>query len=400
MEIDSQQYFYLMHKNERVVVLQIDTHTGTINNIGKKINPELLPVGGNLSKQSLIDWWNRRAIPKTRSGIEAALKILNMESVNSLLVSNLGLSLTDQYWINPVDNELDWDKINLYDNDFCDLIGDFFFSKNEEELDIKGKTVFLPSASLQGVLQKKWIIDDNGKRCLVKGNYGASCQQSLNEVFATEIHKKQNTMPYTEYSLISLTAEEDTGVGCISESFTSKDREFISAYDLCNSEKKLNDMSEYEFFIYLCSRNGLDSEYVRRFLDYQILSDFVITNRDRHFKNFGVLRDPDTLEFLDVAPIFDSGNAMFWDVATIPKSFNFYDIDVISFKKKEIKLLEYITNKNVFDLSKLPEDDFIKNLYIKDSNMSSERIEAIISAYKKKQEIVEMLQYGANRGSL
>ena len=40
------------------------------------------------------------------------------------------------------------------------------------------------------------------------------------------------------------------------------------------------------------------------FLDYMALSDFLISNTDRHFNNFGFLEDPDSLEFLSFAPFF------------------------------------------------------------------------------------------------
>lgn len=35
--------------------------------------------------------------------------------------------------------------------------------------------------------------------------------------------------------------------------------------------------------------------------------DFLIMNEDRHLNNFGIIRDVNTLKWLDVAPIFDNG---------------------------------------------------------------------------------------------
>ena len=48
-------------------------------------------------------------------------------------------------------------------------------------------------------------------------------------------------------------------------------------------------------------------------MDYQIMSDFLLTNTDRHLLNLGVLRDPVSLQFICPAPIFDTGNAMFFN---------------------------------------------------------------------------------------
>ena len=41
--------------------------------------------------------------------------------------------------------------------------------------------------------------------------------------------------------------------------------------------------------------------------------DFIIANTDRHYNNFGFLRNPDTLKWLGLAPVFDSGTSMFHD---------------------------------------------------------------------------------------
>ena len=38
--------------------------------------------------------------------------------------------------------------------------------------------------------------------------------------------------------------------------------------------------------------------------------DFLIMNEDRHLNNFGVIRDVNTLKWLDVAPIFDNGQSL------------------------------------------------------------------------------------------
>ena len=37
---------------------------------------------------------------------------------------------------------------------------------------------------------------------------------------------------------------------------------------------------------------------------------FLIMNEDRHLNNFGVIRDVNTLKWIDVAPIFDNGQSL------------------------------------------------------------------------------------------
>ena len=38
--------------------------------------------------------------------------------------------------------------------------------------------------------------------------------------------------------------------------------------------------------------------------------DYIIANEDRHFNNFGIIRNSDTLEWVSAAPIFDSGTSL------------------------------------------------------------------------------------------
>jgi len=41
-----------------------------------------------------------------------------------------------------------------------------------------------------------------------------------------------------------------------------------------------------------------------------ITLDYIIANEDRHFTNFGFVRNADTLDWLGAAPIFDSGTSL------------------------------------------------------------------------------------------
>ena len=50
---------------------------------------------------------------------------------------------------------------------------------------------------------------------------------------------------------------------------------------------------------------------LRNYLDYMILSDFVLSGRDRHLSNVSILRDADSLQFVMPAPIYDSGKCLF-----------------------------------------------------------------------------------------
>ena len=146
-------------------------------------------------------------------------------------------------------------------------------------------------------------------------------------------------------------------------------------------------MSMYEHFIHVCTKNGLDEGAVRTFLEYQILSDFVLTNTDRHLNNFGVLRNTHTLEFIGMAPIFDSGNSMFWDKPKMPLYSDLDDIEVNSFRPTEMKMLKLVTNKSLLDLNKLPTEDELRAIYEMDTLIPY--VDSILLGYRKKIAMLE-----------
>ena len=210
-------YFYLMHKDDAVAVLKIDPLSGACLKAEVVGPAELVPIGGQRSVLDLRKWWNNRSVPVTQGFIDRILKQNGIDSTRVYLAKNLGLSLIDHYWVKPYDSDLTWASVNLFDNDFRDEIGDLSL-KNEinasESIDLIGKTLFYPSASLQGDLAKKWICQD-GERYLIKGNYGSTYQQSVNEVIASEFHRLQNAFTYTEYRLCDIDVLGGKGIGCI-----------------------------------------------------------------------------------------------------------------------------------------------------------------------------------------
>ena len=371
-------YFFLMHRNNIICPVTIDQVTGTMLKVGKPGDPELLPPGGCTDAAALRKWWQRRAVPKSQGNIQHILQQLHIATPQEYLVKNLGLSLTDHYWIKPLDMELTWEQVNFFQNDFQDPVGDMQFSEDSSNLYLP-KNAYSPSSSLQGDLQKKWILLQ-GKRCLVKGNHGSHSQESLNEVAASLIHQKQGQFAYTEYRPIRMPDSDQ--IFCICESFTSSNLEFIPAIDVVESKKKDNAVSLYEHFITVCKEHGLGENSTRSFLEYQILTDFVLTNVDRHLNNFGVLRNTKTLEWVSMAPIFDSGNSMFWKNPRLPEYDDLRNIEVNSFRTRESQLLGYVKTPEVLNLNKLPEPEELRSIYNKDEMIPC--IDSILLGYQKK----------------
>ena len=390
--IISDSNFYLMHKNIIVLSLKIG-HDGKIEKYEE--NPSEVkhqPFGTFGNKHRFIKWWEDRAVPSTRHDAKPALKKLGYTSTGNMLVDNLGLSLNDCYWIKPIGSDLNWKDINLFTNKFEDDFGTLNLNA-KATVNLKNKTIF--SATSQGELQKKWCIDKDGKRFMVKGNYGNSYQQSVNELFATELHKKQGFKNYTPYYKTTIDIGKQTkGIGCSSYCFCSEKVESISAWDIIESRVKPNHISTFEHFRSICLENGINQKEFDDYFDYLIMSDFLLTNTDRHMNNVAILRNPDTLKFIGIAPIYDTGNSMFYrsDMVDL-RHINPYKIEVTSFAKYETKMLRLVKNRKALDLSKT---DMDFSIYTKVGHLDEKRVSELERLYNIKKEILKGFQEGNN----
>ena len=370
----AEQSYELMHKDDVVASLQLDDLSGAILKVTPGTNLELLPLGGSQGADSLRKWWLRRAVPISQGNIAALLQQEGIPSTQSLLVRNLGLSLSDHYWIKPQKSDLTWKDVSPFSNAFGDLS------------ETASAQFYSPEAALQGDLIKKWVIVDD-TRCLLKGNRGANSQQSLNEVLASMLHEKQGFSNHVRYCPVKFTGSAGEQYDCICEDFASEALEFIPAIDVVDSEKKDNAVSTYEHFIHVCAEHGLSEQEVRGFLEYQVLTDFVLTNTDRHLNNFGILRDSQTLKFVRMAPIFDSGNSMFWDAPRLPERSDCTEITVNSFRKTEAELLKLVTDRSRVHMALLPSRNEIAELYAKDDSIAF--VDSILTGYEKKKALLE-----------
>ena len=379
--------YVLMHRDDPVCTVTIDSESGTMLRVSKPESPELLPPGGNIDAEALRGWWSRRAVPVSQGHILRILESAGIAGTQKYLVKNLGLSLTDHYWIRPLSADYGWQDINLFTNSFIDPVGELQFSGTEAVPPELPPDVFSPGSSLQGDLRKKWVIV-NGERFLCKANRGGNSQESLNETAASLLHGQQGRMPYVSYSLLPMQAGPK--YGCMCAAFTSDSLELVSAFDAVQSEKKPNDRSVYEQLIYICGLHGLPEDRMRSFLEYEIVTDFILTNTDRHLRNIGMLRDTETLRYTGPAPIFDSGSSMFWNDPLLPLRGDLRSIEVNSFRSREMQLLKLIRGCNTVDPGRLPAEEELSLLYSVDPLIAG--LDSILLGYRKKIDILQELK--------
>ncbi len=336
----------LMHKRIPVAELRLDDATGIIQKIETVFSVEHLPVGisvknNTVDRNSFNDWWTERSIPASRSGVREALETLGITDTKSLLVRCYGLSLSDQYWICPEENKLAWDDINFFVNDFSEDIGDILFgdARNSNAINFAS-----PDSTSDGNLKKRWKIID-GKRCLVKGGSNPYRQQPLNEAIATEIMKRLHILcvPYT------VTWNKGAPYSICAD-FVGENTELVTAWRIFQTRKQANSVSVYQHFVDCAEALGIPD--VVPFLDRMIVLDYLILNEDRHLNNFGALRNAETLEWLGMAPIYDSGSSLGYD-KTVPLMKDRDEITCKPFKKHHDEQLKLVSSFDWIDFSVL-----------------------------------------------
>lgn len=371
----------LMHKRILVAEIELDDATGFIQKIGEIYAPEHLPVGVSV-KNGMVDrsdfnaWWTDRSIPASRSGIREALEMLEIADTKLLLIRCYGLSLSDQYWIKPDGSDLTWEAINFFDNPFSDDVGDVLFGTPKKENALNFSS---PDNTSDGFLKKRWKIMD-GKRCLVKGGSNPFRQQPFNEVIATEIMKRLG-IPHVPYTLIW----NKEAPYSVCEDFVDENTELIPAWRVMMTKKKNNSTSVYQHFVNCCEALGVRD--VVPFLDRMITLDYIIANEDRHFNNFGLIRNAESLEWLGMAPIYDSGSSLGYD--KLPGQMKSEkDVGCKPFKNHHIEQLQLVHSFDWLDTSKLDDvEDVIRSILSRDIDetyIDEKRIEAVVNGVKRR----------------
>lgn len=298
--------FTFMNKNIDVFRFSYDMEANIADNILQVIHPEYAPLGvldlkGDLSTRLLQIWWRSRAIPKSRKGIRDVLDQLHMNSSVELLEACLGLSLSDQYWIRKKDSHIHWEDVNFFTNRFSDNLGNILTDDIEysDQLDL-----FSPDSSCNGNLRKKWKIMD-GRRCLIKSGNFINNQEPFNEVIATALYER--ILDKEEFVSYYLIEENGTLYSCC-ETMVNTDEELVPAVYIDASKKLRGSESLYEHYITVCTDLGIIDARLK--VDKMIVCDYILANFDRHYRNFGAIRNVTTLKWERIAPIFDSGSSL------------------------------------------------------------------------------------------
>lgn len=353
----------LMCKDIPVCSFNIDTVSGWIQDKIATINVEYLPLSVQYSHDStsaLKNWIDNRSVSVKRKDLAAMLNAYGVETPAAISFKNLGLNLSDQYWFKPEGFELDWEDVNLFENDF----------KKQSFKSIKfGESSYSPDSSSNGELPKFWCIEDN-KRILYKEGTAPYDQQPYNEVFASKLLTELG-LPHVDYKLVY--DDEAEQAYCTCETFITPDTEYVPALEIRSVLPKLNHEDTYQHFLRCMEK--LEIVVEPKEIDNMLVFDYLIHNSDRHYGNFGFIRDVNTQQFIGMAPIFDNGNSLWYQ--EINKQMKFRKQPSKPFKETQEEQLKLIKTANL-ELDKLSPDKvdvLIDEVFTANPLFDTERLE-------------------------
>ena len=300
-KIEQKNIYILKHRD--ILVLEFKVYEDKCS-IKKIYNAEHLPLLlMNFRKdknESLKEWLISRIVPSTRSKYE---KICHIEEKFKtevgkieLALMNNALSLSDCYWVDSVKHKTAWSDVNFYNNNFNDYLTEFFLDINDN-VDISVQKGSSPSLASSGNLSKAWIINDMSERVLLK--YGGNYEFGENYIEKVV----SDILDYMEIDHIEYWIEN------------FKNHKYSACKCACSENLELIPMAEYQYMYSDWSKD--DYNYILDNFEWNIdfvkmvFIDYVLCNEDRHWYNFGVLRDATTLEVKKLFPIYDNGMCLY-----------------------------------------------------------------------------------------
>ncbi|MDR1764691.1 MAG: helix-turn-helix domain-containing protein [Lachnospiraceae bacterium] len=273
---------------------------GLVAEIGDTKNgaEKLLPIDLQPTNEGVVKWLERRVIPKNRTFVEEILKTLGIavNDTKGIIDVCKGLSLNDSYWVVPKGFAGKFSEYNLYENRFSEILSLVAYTGIGQT---HGAFSTSPELTTNGMLPKGWRFIENDGIYLYKGGtagYANAGKEPYSEFYACQVANAMG-LDAVQYDL-----ENWKGIlASKCKLFTDIDTAFVPIGRIVR-EGGLKAVLEYS--------DTLGQEFTESIKSMLVL-DAVIYNEDRHFGNFGVLRDNKSGKILRPAPLFDHGLSLF-----------------------------------------------------------------------------------------
>lgn len=263
------------------------------------LNMRMAPTDAELAR-----FLASRRIPKGRAFLEEVLKPygLSANDTKGIIDLSRGASVNDAYSVVPADDDIPYREYSLFDNDF------------DEVLQIIAYTGAIPQAALgqgrpsdltpSGTFPKTWrkiggdLVLFKAGSVVAAPNYG---KEPYSEQLAWQV-ARAGGFDAVEYRLT-----EWQGKVCSTCKLFNDERTAFVPFELC-LPSDLIQLADFELaFSYF---QDIGAQSAEKFASMAVF-DSLIANTDRHIGNFGVLRDNESGDVLDAAPLFDHNVSLF-----------------------------------------------------------------------------------------
>lgn len=272
--------FYIMNKDS----IAAKWISGKLEIVNESLLPLYLKNTGNVER-----WLETRAIDYHRANsrlLKKALRLTEKDDISTVITVN-AVTITDAYWVKPVDSPLTYLDVKFDSDLFSNLaLNGTYDSFNRAANSKSSKT---PELTNTGSFEKCWKLKNGTWWMHKKANH----EEMFSEIF---IYKLGTNLGFNM-------AEYQRGKNVV----TTKD--FTNSASI-NFEPAYSFMGDNEDYVE--TLNALKSLCPNAIPDYvkMLFLDTICANPDRHTFNFGVLRDIDSGNIIGLAPNFDNNMAL------------------------------------------------------------------------------------------
>jgi hypothetical protein len=272
--------YKIMHKDN---VVALADENGITELIDRSLCPACFAIG-----MPLEIWLDNRSVDVHRSHLRKLFKALRLrtpDDIEQVIDIGHGVSITDNWWIQKADEELDYSSLKQYNEELADIALYGSSALNS------GNTKGYRELGTVGSYEKAWRCIDGSWYMFKHGN----TQELISEYYSYQFLKAMGA-PVAEYEIRHSSSEETgiTSTFIITRDFT--DNASVDFEPFCNY---YTDHDEPEYII-----PRLEEKLIRPYV-MMIFYDALLHNDDRHNQNVGVLRDSSTGETIGLAPYFD-----------------------------------------------------------------------------------------------
>lgn len=244
--------------------------------------------------ERLMGFLRNRSLSIDRTNAKSILNALHISQNNNddeivkMMILCKGLSASDDYWLSNDESER-WSSVNLRENPLHEVLAQIALY-GDSPLTITGR-IRTPELTGQGAYAKAWYRIN--KELYL---YKASTNIGRESEIEAEV---SNILDYTNVPHVHYDFKEVNGKRCcICKDLCDNRHSIVEAYDV----------------LQWCNRTGRDFDKFVRELDPEnfyktIVTDYLISNNDRHTGNWGFYMDNQTGKLTGLHPIFDHNNA-------------------------------------------------------------------------------------------